>query len=73
MERWQSLEDVPAGYYRRQAKHFMDSGVLNGEGGKLDLTKDMLRDLILAERMDESILEAITELERRIEQLEGGG
>lgn len=78
MERWQNLEDVPAGYYRRMAKHFMDSGVLNGEGGKLDLTKDMLRDLILAERMDDVILDAVNELEKQIEQLreqlgQGGG
>ena len=69
MERWQSLEDVQAGYYRRQAKHFMERGVLNGESGKLDLTKDMLRDMVLAERMDDVLLEAISELEKQIEQL----
>ena len=51
MERWNSLEEVPAGYYRDQAKKYVEAGVLNGEGGKLDLTKDMLRTLIMAERL----------------------
>lgn len=51
MERWNSLEEVPAGYYRDQAKKYVEAGVLNGEGGQLDLTKDMLRTLIMAERL----------------------
>ena len=50
-DRWQTINDVPDGYYRQQVKRLMDRGVIAGEDGKLDLTKDMLRTLLMAERL----------------------
>lgn len=43
MERWQSIEDIPAGY-RPVAQRYIDAGALKGKAdGSLDLTEDMLR------------------------------
>lgn len=43
MERWQKLEDIPAGY-RDIARRYIDKGALRGKtDGSLDLTEDMLR------------------------------
>lgn len=49
--RWARLEDIPEGYYRDEAKRLMASGYLVGENGKIDLTKDMLRTILVCERM----------------------
>ena len=51
VERWQTINDVPAGYYRKQVERLVNSGYLAGEDGKLDLTKDMLRTILICERM----------------------
>lgn len=52
MERWEKLDDVPAGYYRQQVERLMLIGVIRGKAdGTLDLTEDMLRTLLMAERI----------------------
>ncbi len=52
MERWKTMEDIPAGYYREQAARLVREGVLRGrDDGSLDLTEDMLRTLLMAERI----------------------
>ena len=56
MERWQTVNDVPEGYYRNQVKRLISAGVLVGTGVKdgsqvIDLTKDMLRCILICERM----------------------
>ena len=50
MIRWERLEDIPAGY-REMAQHFVDAGALRGkDGGKLDITEDMLRTMEIMRR-----------------------
>ena len=50
MIRWERLEDIPAGY-REMAQHFVDTGALRGkDGGKLDITEDMLRTMEIMRR-----------------------
>ena len=50
MIRWERLEDIPAGY-REMAQHFVDTGALHGkDGGKLDITEDMLRTMEIMRR-----------------------
>ena len=56
VERWQTVNDVPEGYYRNQVKRLISAGVLVGTGVKngspvIDLTKDMLRCILICERM----------------------
>lgn len=56
VERWQTVNDVPDGYYRKQVKRLMSAGVLVGTGVKdgspiIDLTKDMLRTILICERL----------------------
>ena len=52
MERWKTLNDVPAGYYRQQVSRYMQEGIIKGdEKGVLDLTQDMVRNLIFTERL----------------------
>ena len=52
MIRWKTLDDIPAGYYRDEAKRLIEKGVLKGkEGGVLDITEDMLRTILITERM----------------------
>ena len=52
VERWKTIKDVPAGYYREQAQRLMNEGVLKGKGnGEIDLTEDMLRTILIIERM----------------------
>lgn len=52
VERWKTIKDVPAGYYREQAQRLMSEGVLKGKGnGEIDLTEDMLRTILIIERM----------------------
>ena len=51
-ERWQTITDVPDGYYRKQVQRLMDMGALVGDDkGKIDLTRDMLRCILIAERL----------------------
>lgn len=50
MIRWERLEDIPAGY-REMAQRFVDTGALRGkDGGKLDITEDMLRTMEIMRR-----------------------
>ena len=50
--RWKTIKDIPAGYYREQAQRLMSEGVLKGKGnGEIDLTEDMLRTILIIERM----------------------
>lgn len=50
MTRWERLEDIPAGY-REMAQRFVDAGALHGkDGGKLDITEDMLRTMEIMRR-----------------------
>lgn len=52
MTRWTKLEDIPEGYYRDQAARLVKEGVLAGKGdGVLDITEDMLRVILINERM----------------------
>ena len=52
VERWKTIKDIPAGYYREQAQRLMSEGVLKGKGnGEIDLTEDMLRTILIIERM----------------------
>ena len=52
MVRWKTLNDVPAGYYRTEAQRLMKEGVLKGKAdGSLDITEDMLRTILVTERM----------------------
>lgn len=52
MERWEYVKDVPAGYYRQQVERLMKEGVLKGKAdGTIDLTEDMLRTILIAERL----------------------
>lgn len=54
MERWKTINDVPAGYYRQQAERLMKEGVLKGKpDGSIDLTEDMLRTILIVERIIE--------------------
>ena len=50
--RWKTIKDVPAGYYRQQTERLMKEGVLKGKGdGVIDITEDMLRTILIIERM----------------------
>lgn len=50
MTRWERLEDIPASY-REMAQRFVDAGALRGkDGGKLDITEDMLRTMEIMRR-----------------------
>ena len=52
VERWKTIKDVPAGYYREQTQRLMNEGVLKGKGdGVIDITEDMLRTILIIERM----------------------
>lgn len=52
VKRWRYLNDVPAGYYRQQAERLIAEGVLKGkEDGTLDITEDMLRTILIVERI----------------------
>lgn len=52
MERWKTVNDVPAGYYREQVQRLMAKGIIKGKAdGTIDITEDMLRTLLMAERL----------------------
>lgn len=52
VERYQKLEDIPAGVYRNSVKTLMDKGIIKGDSkGNLDLTKDMIRTMIFCMRI----------------------
>ena len=52
VERWKTLSDIPEGYYREQAERLVKEGILSGKGdGVLDITEDMLRVILINERM----------------------
>lgn len=50
-ERWQDLSDIPAGYLRDQAERLVQLGALAGDGEGLDITSDMLRTILITERL----------------------
>lgn len=52
MKRYDSLEEMPA-WARDDTAELIASGVLKGKSGKLDLSEDMLRLLIIVKRMTE--------------------
>lgn len=52
VERWKTVQDVPAGYYRKEVQRLIKEGVLKGKtDGTLDITEDMLRTILITERM----------------------
>lgn len=52
MERWKTTDEIQDLYLRREAQRLVREGVLAGKGqGSLDLTEDMLRTLLMAERL----------------------
>ena len=57
MERWHTISDVPTGYYREQVERLINTGILAGKNGDLDLSEDMLRGIIFAERAMRVVLE----------------
>lgn len=59
MVRWETIDDVPAGYYRQQTQRLLDEGVLAGTKDGLNLTEDMLRCLLIAERSYKAKIEGL--------------
>lgn len=59
MVRWETIDDVPAGYYRQQVQRLLDEGVLAGTKDGLNLTEDMLRCLLIAERSYKAKIEGL--------------
>lgn len=52
MERWKTVKDIPAGYYRQEAERLINAGILKGDGnGVINLTEDMLRTILICERL----------------------
>lgn len=50
--RWKTVQDVPAGFYRNEVQRLIKEGVLKGKAdGSLDITEDMLRTILITERM----------------------
>lgn len=50
--RWKTVDDVPAGYYQNQVRRLIDSGAIAGkDDGTIDLTEDMLRTILISERV----------------------
>lgn len=70
MTRWQSLDEIPAGSLREAARRYIEKGVLAGGSGGLNVTEDMLRTLIMAERLDAQADNPILSLVNRIHELE---
>lgn len=58
VERWNTLEEVPAGYYRDQVARLIQEGILAGTETGLNLTEDMLRCILMAERAAKHVVEA---------------
>lgn len=57
MERWKTINDVPAGY-REMAQRYIDVGALKGKGnGEIDLSEDMIRVMEIMRRYFESMME----------------
>ena len=57
MERWKTIEDVPAGY-REMAQRYIDAGALKGKGnGEIDLSEDMIRVMEIMRRYFENMME----------------
>lgn len=57
MERWKTIEDVPAGY-REMAQRYIDAGALKGKGnGEIDLSEDMIRVMEIMRRYFKSMME----------------
>lgn len=51
-KRWKTIDDVPAGYYQIEVRRLMKEGYLKGkDDGTIDLTEDMLRVILITERM----------------------
>lgn len=51
MDRWHKVEDIKSSYYRREVQRLIKNGVLAGKDGDLDLSEDMLRCILICERM----------------------
>lgn len=52
MVRWNTINDVPEGFYRNEVQKLMDAGILKGKGnGEIDITEDMLRCMIFCQRI----------------------
>ena len=55
MVRWNTINDVPEGFYRDTVKQLMADGIIKGKGdGVIDLTEDMLRTMIFCQRIMEA-------------------
>ena len=55
MVRWNTINDVPEGFYRDTVKQLMQDGIIKGKGdGVIDLTEDMLRTMIFCRRIMEA-------------------
>lgn len=66
MERWQKIKDVPSGYYRTQVQRLSNEGILAGTSDGLNITEDMLRTILITERIVE---QKKKDLEKQIEKL----
>lgn len=66
MERWQKLSDVPSGYYRTQVQRLSNEGILAGTSDGLNITEDMLRTILITERI---VDQKKKDLEKQIEKL----
>ncbi len=55
MVRWNTINDVPEGFYRDTVKQLMQDGIIKGKGdGVIDITEDMLRTMIFCQRIMEA-------------------
>ena len=55
MVRWNTINDVPEGFYRDTVKQLMADGIIKGKGdGVIDITEDMLRTMIFCQRIMEA-------------------
>lgn len=55
MVRYNSVAEMPE-YYRAEAQALIDAGALRGDGGKLDVSEDMLRCMIINKRYMDALL-----------------
>lgn len=64
-QRYNKVSELPKGL-QKEAQELVDSGALVGENGKLDVTEDMVRTMIVNKRYNDNFLK------RLIEAIKGG-
>ena len=50
---YETLDDIPAGFYRDTVKGLMEAGIIKGTGAGLHLSEDMIRTLVFCQRIIE--------------------